>query len=144
MARTRCAGGRRTASCWARKTRGGTRYYAIADLLGLTSEDAPTVAYARVSSHDQKADLKRQQAALEAHCAAKGWRFEIICDLGSGLNCRYFKTSACQHQEPAPSCHPLPRIREHQPVKKVDIVSRIADELDINQDEGRRRCERHS
>ena len=43
----------------ARKTRGGTRYYAIADLLGLTSEDAPTVAYARVSSHDQKADLKR-------------------------------------------------------------------------------------
>ena len=72
----------------ARKTRGGTRYYAIADLLGLTNEDAPTVAYARVSSHDQKADLERQQAALEAYCAAKGWRFEIICDLGSGLNYR--------------------------------------------------------
>ena len=72
----------------ARKTRGGTRYYAVADLLGLTSEDAPTVAYARVSSHDQKADLKRQQGALEAYCAAKGWRFEVICDLGSGLNYR--------------------------------------------------------
>ena len=72
----------------ARKTRGGTRYYAVADLLGLTNEDAPTVAYARVSSHDQKADLKRQQGALEAYCAAKGWRFEVICDLGSGLNYR--------------------------------------------------------
>ena len=70
----------------ARKTRGGTRYYAVADLLGLKNEDAPTVAYARVSSHDQKADLERQQAALEAYCAAKGWRFEVICDLGSGLN----------------------------------------------------------
>ena len=46
------------------------------------------VAYARVSSHDQKADLKRQQGALEAYCAAKGWRFEVICDLGSGLNYR--------------------------------------------------------
>ena len=72
----------------ARKTRGGTRYYAVADLLGLPNEDAPTVAYARVSSHDQKADLKRQQGALEAYCAAKGWRFEVICDLGSGLNYR--------------------------------------------------------
>ena len=72
----------------ARKTRGGTRYYAVADLLGLKNEDAPTVAYARVSSHDQKADLERQQAVLEAYCAAKGWRFEVICDVGSGLNYR--------------------------------------------------------
>ena len=85
----RCAGGRRTASCCRHaKTRGGTRYYAVADLLGLTNENASTVAYARVSSHDQKADLKRQQGALEAYCAAKGWRFEVICDLGSGLNYR--------------------------------------------------------
>ena len=32
--------------------------------------------------------LKCQQGALEAYCAAKGWRFEVICDLGSGLNYR--------------------------------------------------------
>lgn len=72
----------------ARKTRGGTRYYAITDLLSLGSVDAPTIGYARVSSHDQKPDLKRQAELLETFCAAKGWRFEIIEDLGSGMNYR--------------------------------------------------------
>lgn len=72
----------------ARKTRGGTRYYAVNDLLELRNEDAPTIGYARVSSHDQKADLERQHAALEAYCAAKGWRSHIIRDLGSGMNYR--------------------------------------------------------
>lgn len=71
-----------------RKTAGGTRFYAVADLLGLGDADAPTVCYARVSSYDQKADLERQHAMLEAYCAAKGWRFEIIKDLGSGMNYR--------------------------------------------------------
>ena len=72
----------------ARKTKGGTRYYATSDLLGLGDADAPTVCYARVSSHDQKGDLERQQAMLEAYCAAKGWRSDIIKDLGSGMNYR--------------------------------------------------------
>jgi predicted site-specific integrase-resolvase len=71
-----------------RKSRGGTRYYDLAKLLKLGDEDAPTVGYARVSSHDQKADLVRQAEILEAFCAAKGWRFEVIQDLGSGLNYR--------------------------------------------------------
>ncbi len=72
----------------ARKTAGGTRYYATADLLGLGDTDAPTVCYARVSSHDQKDDLERQHGMLEAYCAAKGWRSEVIKDLGSGMNYR--------------------------------------------------------
>lgn len=72
----------------ARKGPGGTRYYATADLLGLSQADAPTVCYARVSSHDQKADLDRQHAMLESYCAAKGWRCEVIKDLGSGMNYR--------------------------------------------------------
>ena len=76
----------------ARKTQGGTRYYAIADLFGRSAAAAPeeplTVCYARVSSHDQKADLDRQQAALEAYCATKGWRTRVIPDLGSGMNYR--------------------------------------------------------
>ena len=72
----------------ARKTLGGTRYYAMADLLGLANESAPTVCYARVSSHEQKADLERQHAVLEAYCAAKGWRTQVIRDLGSGMNYR--------------------------------------------------------
>ena len=71
-----------------RKTAGGTRYYAVSDLLGPANEAAPTVCYARVSSQDQRADLDRQQAVLEAYCAAKGWRTETIRDLGSGMNYR--------------------------------------------------------
>ena len=55
-----------------RRTRKGTRYYAIADIEGFHNEAAPTICYARVSSHDQKADLERQQASLEVYCAAKG------------------------------------------------------------------------
>ena len=71
-----------------RQSRGGTRYYAMADLSGVKSGDMPTVCYARVSSHDQKADLGRQPAALEAYCAAKGWHSRTITDLGSGINYR--------------------------------------------------------
>ena len=71
-----------------RQSRGGTRYYAMSDLSGVKSGDMPTVCYARVSSHDQKAALGRQQAALEAYCAAKGWHSRTITDLGSGINYR--------------------------------------------------------
>ncbi|WP_425918210.1 IS607 family transposase [Acinetobacter sp. TSRC1-2] len=45
-----------------------------------------TIAYARVSSHDQKEDLVRQQQVLEMYCANQGWTFELISDLGSGMN----------------------------------------------------------
>ena len=72
----------------ARKTAGGTRYYDANELLGLGNSDAPTVCYARVSSHDQKEDLERQHAMREAYCAAKGWRAEVLKDLGSGMNYR--------------------------------------------------------
>ena len=70
----------------ARKTKGGTRYYATADLMGLKSLDAPTICCARVSSRDQKDDLHRQHEVLEAYCAAKGWRTQVIRDHGSGMN----------------------------------------------------------
>jgi putative resolvase len=45
-----------------------------------------TIVYARVSSHDQKADLIRQINVLESFCASHGWEYEILQDLGSGLN----------------------------------------------------------
>jgi predicted site-specific integrase-resolvase len=72
----------------ARKTKGGTRYYDIDSLLSDTDVNADkiTLCYARVSSHEQKADLERQQMLLESYCAAKGWQFEIIKDLGSGMD----------------------------------------------------------
>lgn len=45
-----------------------------------------TVAYSRVSSHDQKDDLERQKQVLELYCAKQGWTFEVVSDLGSGMN----------------------------------------------------------
>ena len=45
-----------------------------------------TIAYACVSSHEQKPDLQRQIEILELYCSAQGWSFEVISDLGSGMN----------------------------------------------------------
>jgi predicted site-specific integrase-resolvase len=72
----------------ARKSKGGTRYYDADTLAGLKDVDMPTIGYARVSSHDQKDDLVRQADLLGAFCTARGWRHEIIQDLGSGMNYR--------------------------------------------------------
>lgn len=68
------------------RTQGGHRRYDLAQLLGIKAELSYTVAYCRVSSHDQKEDLKRQRQVLELFCAQQGWQFEVIEDLGSGLN----------------------------------------------------------
>ena len=54
----------------------------------MTRRQRRTLAYARVSSHDQKADLERQKQVLELYCARQGWTFEVISDLGSGMNYR--------------------------------------------------------
>ena len=71
-----------------KKTEGGTRYYAIDRLLGRTvkKESTLTYGYARVSSHDQKEHLERQKQALAIFCTTSGWTYEIISDLGSGMN----------------------------------------------------------
>ena len=68
------------------RTPGGQRMYDLADLLGVNDLTYPTIAYARVSSSDQKKDLERQHAVLEAFCDKNGWQTEIIRDLGSGMN----------------------------------------------------------
>lgn len=79
----------------AERTPGGRRRYLISDVatfnpLGLerAALSRPTVAYARVSSHDQKADLERQVQVLEMYCASQGWQYEVIRDLGPGMNYR--------------------------------------------------------
>ena len=68
------------------RTPGGQRMYDLAELLGVNGLSYPTIAYARVSSSDQKEDLERQHAVLEAFCNKNGWQTEIIRDLGSGMN----------------------------------------------------------
>ncbi len=68
------------------RTPGGHRRYDKEKLLGVTKTERQTYGYARVSSHDQKEDLKRQVKVLESYCASHGWDFEVIQDLGSGMN----------------------------------------------------------
>lgn len=70
-----------------RKSKGDTRYYDLDQLIGKEKIDSDlTIAYARVSSHDQKEDLKRQANVLAAYCTKQGWNFQVIQDLGSGMN----------------------------------------------------------
>lgn len=72
------------------RTPHGHRRYDLAKLRGIVPRnlfsERSTLCYARVSSHDQKEDLFRQAAVLESFCAARGWDFETVQDLGSGLN----------------------------------------------------------
>jgi putative resolvase len=72
------------------RTAKGHRRYNLAVLLGVSPRKdqakKKTIVYARVSSHDQKEDLSRQIQVLESFCVANGWSYEIIEDLGSGLN----------------------------------------------------------
>ena len=74
------------------RTEGGHRRYDISKLKPETvhkfdfRDARKTVAYARVSGHDQKDDLERQKQVLELFCSKNGWSFEIISDLGSGMN----------------------------------------------------------
>lgn len=71
-------------------TKGGHRRYLLSSIRPEMDRNSTpnrkTIAYARVSSHDQKADLQRQKEVLEMYCSAQGWNFELLSDLGSGIN----------------------------------------------------------
>jgi predicted site-specific integrase-resolvase len=72
------------------RTRAGHRRYDLSkikpELFHASDSVRKTIAYARVSSQDQKSDLERQKKVLELYCAKQGWAFEVIADLGSGMN----------------------------------------------------------
>lgn len=71
---------------------GGTRYYSQEQLnrfLGLKQPEQlsrKTIGYCRVSSHKQKDDLERQIDDVRTYMIARGYQFEIISDIGSGIN----------------------------------------------------------
>lgn len=44
------------------------------------------LCYARVSTRKQKDDLERQSQVLQNFCQANGMSYEVILDIGSGLN----------------------------------------------------------
>lgn len=71
------------------RTPGGHRRYDKDMLISLSNKKKNiklTIAYARVSSADQKEDLQRQIDNISMYCTARGYQFRVISDLGSGLN----------------------------------------------------------
>ena len=71
------------------KTKSGYRYYTeeqINKLLGVEEKERVTIGYCRVSSRKQQDDLERQIENMRNYLCAKGYKFEIITDIGSGIN----------------------------------------------------------
>lgn len=72
-------------------TKGGTRYYSDEQLQTYLNknnpqQELPVILYARVSTRSQKDDLVRQVENLKSYAISKGYSFEIITDIGSGIN----------------------------------------------------------
>ncbi len=70
---------------------GGHRYYSeqqVNEVLQrpLVQKNKKTIGYCRVSSRKQKDDLERQIENIRTYMLAKGYSFEIITDIGSGIN----------------------------------------------------------
>lgn len=73
-------------------TDGGTRYYSQEQLnhfLGIKGKKTKSkkiIGYCRVSSNKQKEDLERQIENVKTYMIAKGYSFDVITDIGSGIN----------------------------------------------------------
>ena len=72
-------------------SKGGTRYYSTEQLnkfLNHNQAEKKVIGYCRVSTPAQKDDLKTQVENVKTYMYAKGYQFEIIEDIGSGINYR--------------------------------------------------------
>lgn len=70
-------------------SKGGTRYYSVEQLkyFGDTQQNGKlVVGYCRVSTPSQKDDLENQVNNVKTYMIAKGYSFEMITDIGSGIN----------------------------------------------------------
>ena len=68
----------------------GYRYYSheqLGQVMNIkTNVDKKVIGYCRVSSNKQKDDLKRQIENMQMYLTSQGKPFEIISDIGSGIN----------------------------------------------------------
>ena len=75
----------------ARISEKGTRYYSEEQLRELKNSRTPqreekVVAYCRVSTKSQKDELEKQVENVKSYMYAKGYSFEVITDIGSGIS----------------------------------------------------------
>lgn len=70
-----------------KRAKNGFRYYNLLDVKNLIEQKTKlVVGYCRVSSKKQEDDLQRQIENVKMFMIAKGYQFEIIQDIGSGIN----------------------------------------------------------
>ena len=73
-------------------TENGYRYYSedllnkFRNIKNVNKIKKKNILYARVSAKNQKDDLNRQIDNLKQYAYSKGYSFEIITDIGSGIN----------------------------------------------------------
>ena len=71
-------------------TKSGSRYYSMEQLKEFSSgpriSEKIVIGYCRVSTPAQKDDLETQVQNVKSYMYAKGYKFEIITDIGSGIN----------------------------------------------------------
>ena len=73
-------------------TENGYRYYSedllnkFRNIKNINKIKKKNILYARVSTKNQKDDLDRQVDNLKQYAYSKGYSFEIITDIGSGIN----------------------------------------------------------
>lgn len=70
---------------------GGHRYYSEQQInqvlkYPVIERNKKIVGYCRVSSNKQKDDLERQVENVKIYMIAKGYSFDVITDIGSGIN----------------------------------------------------------
>jgi len=68
---------------------GGTRYYSeeqVLAYLGDNTTNRKIIGYCRVSNRKQQSDLENQVERMKTYLVARGYQFEIIEDIGSGIN----------------------------------------------------------
>lgn len=71
----------------------GYRYYSDIQLSEYTGtynsrciREPLTIGYCRVSTSKQKENLERQKDCVKQYCIARGYQYQIIEDIGSGIN----------------------------------------------------------
>ena len=67
----------------------GYRYYSqeqVDKYLDNDNKNDKVILYGRVSTQSQKDDLERQIQNLKSYAYSKGYSFEVITDIGSGIN----------------------------------------------------------
>ena len=72
-------------------TVGGHRYYSEQQMNEVLQMNTPKkvkkiIGYCRVSSNKQRDDLDRQVENVKTYMLSRGYSFEIITDIGSGIN----------------------------------------------------------